>query len=254
MNLYPSFARVGFLAAGLGWLMVGACGGDGAKTFGGDPGPDTGGTHGSAGGAGGQVVSGSGGHNGTGGLGSGGASSSGGRGGGGGGSGGGAGTGGGIGTGGGGGFTSGTGGRTGGIGGAGATGSGGAGGSGGRSAVGGTSGGGAPGTGGSTSTICDDLVAAYDKEIPIAKMCSTITRGACAAKVPQTLGCSSCATYVDDATRLDKLDAEWTSDGCVRKLCPRILCLAVTGATCTPSTAQSLNGSCSDTTGLISAQ
>jgi hypothetical protein len=126
---------------------------------------------------------------------------------------------------------------------------------GGRSGTGGISAsGGVSGTGGSSSAVCDDLVAAYDKEMPNAKMCTTLSRGSCAAKAPQTLGCSACMTYVDDATRLDKIATEWTNDNCVRRICPKLLpCLAVTGATCSPSAAQSVNGTCTDTTGVLTS-
>jgi hypothetical protein len=113
--------------------------------------------------------------------------------------------------------------------------------------------GGVSGTGGSTSTLCEDLVAAYDKEMANAKTCSTIDRGACAVRASQTLGCSGCMTYVDDATRLDKIANEWTNDNCVRKICPRLLCLNVTGGTCSSSATQFGNGTCTDTTGVLTS-
>jgi hypothetical protein len=225
------------------------CGGDGARSFGGD----TGGDQGASGGRSGEGDGGIAGAPGTGGrTGSGGIQGSGGV------------------TGGGGlpgfgghpttGGTTGSGGSsgnkgTGGIAGSGGRigtgGSGGLTGSGGRAAMGGTGGVGNSGSGGASPVTCDDIAKSYGLEMVNARTCTLGTPyPQCQMKVSSALGCASnCAAYVQNATVLTEIAKRWSVANCdsLIRACPAIACLAATPGNCAltamATTAQCQQGS-----------
>ena len=129
----------------------------------------------------------------------------------------------------------------------------------GMAAMGGTAGGaggagmaGAGGAGGTTTT-CDDLSARYTKALTAAKDCTGSSKNECSTEVYQSLSCPGCKTFVNDATRLTTIANDWTKAGCdkVVRICPKVLCIAISGATCTVT---AMAGMCVDTTGLMTTQ
>ena len=67
---------------------------------------------------------------------------------------------------------------------------------------------------------------------------------------PENTGCK---TFVNDATRLNTIADDWMKAGCdkVIRICPKILCIVVSGATCNVS---GTTGMCVDTHGVTTTQ
>ncbi|MFH1131764.1 MAG: hypothetical protein V1754_10535 [Pseudomonadota bacterium] len=82
-------------------------------------------------------------------------------------------------------------------------------------------------------STCEQIEVAYLKELPLAKKC---TPGAgipqCSDKVENELSCP-CPTFVNNATVLNQLKAQWDGKGCISdKACPPIPCPDPTSAGC----------------------
>ena len=108
---------------------------------------------------------------------------------------------------------------TGGAGGS-ATGSGGHAGAGGAGTGGGAGAGGHPsgGQGGQavdSGVTCAELVSEYGAALPEAEACTPGAANQCQQLVATSLGACSCPHYVQDATTLNAIHAQWTNQGCV---------------------------------------
>lgn len=110
--------------------------------------------------------------------------------------------------------------------------SGGAIGTGGNGQSGGNNGtGGSNGTGGQGGAeTCDMLATDYSNAMTAAKKCTVGGFNQCRQLVNDTIGCSNCREYVNDATMLNALETQWANQGCANgHLCSAIACV-------TPST------------------
>jgi len=143
-----------------------------------------------------------------------------------------------------------TGGRSGsgGMGGTGMTSTGGKGGGGTAGAAG------PPGSGGAGgANACDEISARYTKALTAAKECTGSGKNECSTEVEQSLSCPGCKTFVNDAARLTTIANEWTKAECdkVIRICPKVSCLRITGATCSVS---GTTGMCVDTREIATTQ
>ncbi len=95
-----------------------------------------------------------------------------------------------------------------------------------QSGTGGQGGGG--GTGGTGGASCSALANQYAAALPKAQMCDVNASGQCLQAVISALSpCGGCATYVDDASALNAIQASWQQQGCNNVLavvCPAIVC------------------------------
>ena len=135
------------------------------------------------------------------------------------------------------------GGATGGAGG-GATGSGGHAGAGGGTGTGGSAGAGGHPTGGQggqavdSGVSCAELASEYGAALPEAEACTPGAASQCQQLVSTSLGACSCQHYVQDATTLNAIRAQWTSQGCAAPVTTAVVICAI--ACVSPGTA----GSC----------
>jgi len=118
-------------------------------------------------------------------------------------------------------------------------GTGGSGGQAGTPGTGGTAGGGGHrgggGTGGQGGQTCDEIEAAFEQALVAAMSCTLGADHQCQAMAP--IGpldmCPGCARYVNDATALNALRAQWEAQQCSQPtLCPAIACVVPRDATC----------------------
>lgn len=89
--------------------------------------------------------------------------------------------------------------------------------------------GGQPADGGKS---CDQLVSDYDAAMVGARACTPGADNQCAQLVAPTLAaCTLCQRYVNDATALNAIRAQWLAQGCLIPVpCPQILCLPVSSS------------------------
>jgi hypothetical protein len=110
----------------------------------------------------------------------------------------------------------------------GATGTGGDGQSGGNNGKGGNNGnGGNNGKGGQGGAeSCDTLATDYANAMTAAKKCTVGAPNQCQQLVNDTIGCSGCREYVNDATTLNAIETQWANQGCASgHLCSTIACV-----------------------------
>jgi hypothetical protein len=108
---------------------------------------------------------------------------------------------------------------------AGLGGGGGGGQAGGKAGQGGAGGGGKGGQGGAggNGPSCAEIQTAYAKELLNARMCNlAVSAPSCTHLVPSALSCG-CSVWVNDATELDRIAAQWQAAGCT----PGIVCAAI---------------------------
>jgi hypothetical protein len=103
----------------------------------------------------------------------------------------------------------------------------------GSGASGGT--GGSPGDAGLGS--CADLQNAYEDTLDTVRACTVGSSTDCQQLVRSTLTCNpsgNCKTYVNDATRLEAIAAQWDQAGCANFAvgCPRVTCVVPTSGMC----------------------
>ena len=95
-------------------------------------------------------------------------------------------------------------------------------GNGGNSGKGGNNGSG--GQGGAET--CDMLATDYANALTTARKCTVGAPNQCQQLVDDTIGCSNCREYVEDASMLNALEAKWTNQGCATgHVCSNILCV-----------------------------
>ena len=100
-------------------------------------------------------------------------------------------------------------------------------GTGGDKGTGGSATGGQTGTGGNKGTggqTCQQLAMDYVNALPAAKDCTYGVTGQCKQLVASSLTCG-CQVYVNDATTLNAIKAQYTSQGCGGPIC-NIACVA----------------------------
>ena len=93
------------------------------------------------------------------------------------------------------------------------------------------------GAGGATGATCSDLAAQYSTALTAARSCTVGAAGQCAQMVSGSLSVcfSNCQTFVNDASTLNTLKAQWLADGCANQgpiACPAIACLQPTQGRC----------------------
>jgi hypothetical protein len=96
---------------------------------------------------------------------------------------------------------------------------------------------GAAGSGGASGATCSDLETEYGAALTAARSCTVGASGQCAQMVSGSLSVcfSNCQTFVNDATALDALKAQWMAEGCANQehvACPAIACLQPTAGRC----------------------
>jgi hypothetical protein len=101
----------------------------------------------------------------------------------------------------------------------------------------GTAGHGGGGAGGATGATCSDLAAQYSTALTAARSCTAGAAGQCAQMVSGSLSVcfSNCQTFVNNASTLNTLKAQWLADGCANQgpvACPAIACLQPTQGRC----------------------
>ena len=102
--------------------------------------------------------------------------------------------------------------------------------------------GGTSGTAGSSGSAdagggasCGELADAYAADLPAAEQCDVGDKSACQTLVSEALSpCGGCSIYVNDASKLNALQAAWLQQKCndVPVLCPAISCLQPTSGLC----------------------
>src|SRR5450631_1887312 len=100
-------------------------------------------------------------------------------------------------------------------------------GTGGNKGTGGSASGGQTGTGGNKGTgggTCQQLAMDYVNALPAAKDCTYGVTGQCQQLVASSLSCG-CQVYVNDATTLNAIKAQYMSQGCGGPIC-NISCVA----------------------------
>jgi uncharacterized protein YceK len=144
---------------------------------------------------------------------------------------------------------------TGGAGSMGSAGHGGAGstGSAGHGGAGSTGSAGHDGGAGDGSVSCSDLAGQYGGALTAARSCTVGAANQCQQAVSSSLSpCfSNCLTYVEDATTVNALKAQWVNAGCANQgpiACPAIACLQPTMGNCVATDGG--GGMCSSTSGL----
>jgi hypothetical protein len=87
------------------------------------------------------------------------------------------------------------------------------------------------------SSSCDDLQSQYAAAITAAQSCDPHGSAQCQQLVSSSLSpCSSCPTYVNDASAPGAIEQRWQQAGCGEAVaCPAIACVAPTSATCFPA-------------------
>jgi hypothetical protein len=95
--------------------------------------------------------------------------------------------------------------------------------------------GGTGGLGGQGGQTCDEIKAAYEQAQVAAMSCTLGAANQCQAMAligPLDM-CPGCAQYVNDATALNALRAQWEAQSCSQPvLCPAIACVVPRAATC----------------------
>jgi hypothetical protein len=94
---------------------------------------------------------------------------------------------------------------------------------------------------------CDMLVSDYANALPEARACTPGAPMQCKQTAPTSLSsCFDCPTYVNDATKLTQIRAQWQMLGCNNPvgLCPAIACVLPGVAVCAPTDASSPGGEC----------
>jgi hypothetical protein len=104
--------------------------------------------------------------------------------------------------------------------------SGGATGTGGSGQSGGATGTGGNGTGGQGGETCSMLANDYANALTAARMCTVGAPNQCQQLVNDTIGCSNCREYVNDATTLSAIETQWVKQGCASgHICSTIACV-----------------------------
>jgi hypothetical protein len=104
--------------------------------------------------------------------------------------------------------------------------SGGATGTGGSGQSGGATGTGGNGTGGQGGETCSMLANDYANALTAARMCTVGAPNQCQQLVNDTIGCSNCREYVNDATTLGAIETQWVKQGCASgHICSTIACV-----------------------------
>jgi hypothetical protein len=96
--------------------------------------------------------------------------------------------------------------------------------------------GGSPADAGSSS--CDDLQSQYAATLTAAQSCDPNGSAQCQQLVSSSLSpCSSCTTYVNEASALSAIEQKWQQAECgnVAVACPAIACVPPSSATCFPA-------------------
>jgi hypothetical protein len=97
---------------------------------------------------------------------------------------------------------------------------------------------------------CDMLVSDYANALPEARACTPGATMQCKQTAPASLSsCFGCPTYVNDATKLTQIRAQWQNLGCNNPVgpCPAIACVLPGVAVCAPTDASSPGGECMGT-------
>jgi hypothetical protein len=127
-------------------------------------------------------------------------------------------------------------------------GSGGSPGTGGVTGAGGNHGGGGQGGGPS----CEQIQAAYQAALAVARQCSVGGSNQCQKMVASGLGCGGCPTFVNDDSGTSQVENAWNQARCGQnQVCTDGACLAPQAATCKASDAG--GGTCVDSVLLTPA-
>ncbi len=129
---------------------------------------------------------------------------------------------------------------------------------GGQTGTGGGGTGGGKGTGGSGGETCAQLATDYSNAVTAAKKCTLDAANQCQQLVAGSLGGCGCDTYVNDATMINAIKTEWTSQGCATGPTCNIACVVPGPGVCNtdptgstpggPGAAADPTGTCSNGT------